>query len=362
MELNNDFRVSVPPVEAWKVLTDVERIAPLLPGAQLQEVEGDDYRGIVKVKVGPITAQYKGTATFLEQDQPTGHLVLKATGRDTRGQGNASAIITVNMGPEGDGTKVGVVTDLTITGKVAQFGRGVLAEVTEKLINQFVEALEADIQSGGNPDGQRSIDDADGGAPVTAAADTTPDADGKVTEEPPAPAAPEESASEEAGPRQVNHPEPEPVDLINAAGGSVAKRLAPLAGFALLLFVFIALRRRGKARLAAQVAAAQAAEAAQAAQAAQEAAQAALAKPGLAAARAALPDLSSAQEAGMKAAKLAGQAAAAELKQLAAAQEQVRKSAKQAQQAAATELKQLAAAKEQVRRAAKQAREAARQK
>src|SRR5580692_3022326 len=138
MELTNEFRVAVPLEEAWAVLTDVERIAPCLPGAQLQEVEGDQYRGIVKVKVGPITAQYKGAATFLEQDVAAHRVVLRAEGRDTRGQGNANA------------TVVKVVTDLTITGKVAQFGRGVLAEVSGKLMGQFVDNLERDVLSGGS--------------------------------------------------------------------------------------------------------------------------------------------------------------------------------------------------------------------
>src|ERR1700756_2965050 len=113
MELTHEFRVGVSVPETWKVLTDVERIAPMLPGAQLQEVEGDEYRGVVKVKVGPITAQYKGMATFMEREESAGRVVLKASGRDTRGQGNASATITVNMSPEGEGTKVTVVTDLT---------------------------------------------------------------------------------------------------------------------------------------------------------------------------------------------------------------------------------------------------------
>src|SRR5690242_3651427 len=114
MELTNDFRVGVSVPEAWKVLTDVERIAPMLPGAQLQEIDGDEYKGIVKVKVGPITAQYRGSATFIEQDEQAGRIVLRASGRDTRGQGNASADITVTMGSDGDGTKVTVVTDLTV--------------------------------------------------------------------------------------------------------------------------------------------------------------------------------------------------------------------------------------------------------
>src|ERR1700746_1080744 len=119
MELTNDFRVGISVPDAWKVLTDVERIAPMLPGAQLQEVEGDEYRGVVKVKVGPITAQYKGQATFVERDEAGGRVVLKAAGRDTRGQGNATAVITATLTPEGDGTRVAVNTDLTITGKVA---------------------------------------------------------------------------------------------------------------------------------------------------------------------------------------------------------------------------------------------------
>src|ERR1700753_2010172 len=99
MELTNEFRVGVSVPEAWKVLTDVERIAPLMPGAQLQEVEGEEYRGVVKVKVGPITAQYKGKATFEERDEAAGRVVLNATGRDTRGQGNARAKHTATLTP-----------------------------------------------------------------------------------------------------------------------------------------------------------------------------------------------------------------------------------------------------------------------
>jgi carbon monoxide dehydrogenase subunit G len=130
MELTNDFRVGVPVEQAWAVLTDVELIAPCMPGAQLQEVEGDEYRGIVKVKVGPITAQYKGAARFAERDDAAHRAVLRAEGRDTRGQGNANATITATLTPDGDGTAVSVVTDLTVTGRVAQFGRGVMADVS----------------------------------------------------------------------------------------------------------------------------------------------------------------------------------------------------------------------------------------
>ena len=116
MDLTNDFTDAVQVDQAWAVLTDVERIAPCMPGAQLQEVEGDEYRGVVKVKVGPITAQYKGAATFVEKDDAGHRAVLRAEGRDTRGQGNASATITATLVPDGAGTKVTVLTDLTVTG------------------------------------------------------------------------------------------------------------------------------------------------------------------------------------------------------------------------------------------------------
>src|SRR5215207_9119403 len=146
MELVNDFTVSVPVDEAWETLTDVERIAPCMPGAQLQEIEGDTYRGIVKVKVGPITAAFKGEANFVERDEQQHRAVLKAAGRDTGGKGNASALITAQLEPSGaDSTHVTVTTDLTITGKVAQFGRGALADVSTKLLSQFVQQLETTV-------------------------------------------------------------------------------------------------------------------------------------------------------------------------------------------------------------------------
>ena len=145
MELSNQFRVGVPIDEAWATLTDVEGIAPCLPGAQLTEIEGDEYRGQVKIKVGPITAQYKGTASFIEKDDSSYRAVLDAKGRDTRGQGNAAATVTVQLTPDGDGTNASIVTDLKLSGKVAQFGRGVMADVSEKLLGQFVTCLEAKL-------------------------------------------------------------------------------------------------------------------------------------------------------------------------------------------------------------------------
>ena len=142
MELNDSFEVAHPIAAVWEVLTDVERIAPCLPGAQLTGSDGDVHEGLVKVKVGPITSQYKGKASFTERDDAAHRLVMSASGRDTRGAGNASAEITVTLESVTEAsTTVSVHTDLTITGKVAQFGRGVLADVSRKLMGQFADNL-----------------------------------------------------------------------------------------------------------------------------------------------------------------------------------------------------------------------------
>src|SRR4051794_17756402 len=211
MELTNEFRVAVPQSEAWTLLTDVERIAPCMPGAELQEIEGEEYRGIVKVKVGPITAQYKGKATFLEQDESAGRAVLKAEGRETRGQGNASATITATLADDGDGTKVSVVTELTVTGKVAQFGRGVLADVSAKLLQQFVDCLETNVLSG---------QPAEAPAPAPATEATTAAEPAAAPAEAPAPAVAEV--------RKITSAPAEPVNLVGTAGAPVVKRAAPI--------------------------------------------------------------------------------------------------------------------------------------
>jgi carbon monoxide dehydrogenase subunit G len=148
VELNNEFRVGVPAAKTWEVLTDVERVAPCLPGATLLSVDGDEFTGAVKVKVGPITVSYKGEAAFLEKDAAAQRVVLKANGKETRGNGNAAAVVTAQLKDEGDATSVVITTDLTISGKAAQFGRGVLGDVAGNLIAQFAKALEADILRG----------------------------------------------------------------------------------------------------------------------------------------------------------------------------------------------------------------------
>ncbi|OBI73345.1 SRPBCC family protein [Mycobacterium sp. E740] len=146
MELNNEFRVAVPAAKTWEVLTDVERVAPCLPGATLLSVDGDDFTGAVKVKVGPITVSYQGKASFQEKDTAAQRVVLKAEGKETRGNGNAAAIVTAQLKEDGPGaTAVYINTDLTISGKAAQFGRGVLADVASNLIGQFAKSLEASV-------------------------------------------------------------------------------------------------------------------------------------------------------------------------------------------------------------------------
>jgi hypothetical protein len=220
--LNNEFLVSVPIEHAWAVLTDLERIAPCMPGAQLLEIEGDEYRGVVKVKVGPITAQYKGTARIIELDESAHRAVLRAEGREARGQGAASATITATLDEVPTGTQVRIETELEISGKVAQFGRGVLGEVSGKLLDQFVKDLEANVLSDGGPD---AVADAGSAA-----------ADGPK---------PKAAADSEPGLRVIEGPAAAPVDLLDAAGGSVVKRAAPVV---LLLVVLALFRRRRRGR------------------------------------------------------------------------------------------------------------------
>jgi len=143
MELNNKIEVNAAISEVWEAINAPEKIAPCLPGAELQEIEGEEFHGLVKIKVGPITAQYKGTAIYLERDEENRKVVIKGDGRDVRGAGNASALITASIRETSSTTtEVNVVTELTITGKVAQFGRGVISDVSAKLMTQFATNLE----------------------------------------------------------------------------------------------------------------------------------------------------------------------------------------------------------------------------
>jgi len=187
VELNNEFRVAVPAATVWEVFTDVERVAPCLPGATLLSVDGDDFTGAVKVKVGPITVSYKGVATYREKDSAAQRIVLRAEGKETRGNGTAAATVTAQLKDEGDATTVVITTDLAISGKAAQFGRGVLADVSGNLIAQFARSLEAELL---------------GGAPASTSAPTT------------------EAATASAQPADS-------VDLLKVVAVPVAKRYGP---------------------------------------------------------------------------------------------------------------------------------------
>ena len=148
MQLENSFTVPVPVDEAWRVLLDIERIAPCMPGAALDSVDGDDFTGRVKVKLGPINLTYQGKASFVEKDEAAHRAVIDARGRDQRGNGTASALVTATLAADGDRTKVDVLTDLNITGRPAQFGRGVMTDVGNKLLGQFADRLAAQLGAG----------------------------------------------------------------------------------------------------------------------------------------------------------------------------------------------------------------------
>jgi hypothetical protein len=221
-QLINEFTVNRPIEEAWPLITDLERIAPCLPGAELQEVEGETYRGVVKVKLGAINSQFKGEAHFVERDDENYRAVIKGTGRDTGGRGNASAEISAqaeSLSPTS--TRVAVTTDLHITGKVAQFGRGIMGDVSSKLMAQFADNLNhmIDEQGIGGDDGPS--DDA-------------------------APQAPEATDGAPAQPqvRKIDGPATEPIDLMEVGGSSIVKRVAPVL-IALALILFLVRRRRG---------------------------------------------------------------------------------------------------------------------
>jgi len=206
MDLNHQFTVAVPVEDAWRILTDVERIAPCLPGAQLLEIEGETYRGVVKVKVGPIQAQFKGQAIFIERNDIAHKVVLKGEGRDTTGKGNAAAVITAEMtAVDATSTSVTVNTDLSVTGKVAQFGRGAMADISDKLLAAFVVNLNTLIAE----------------QPATAAA--------------PAPAPTD-------GVRTIESAEVAPLNLLSAAGSPILKRAIPVVVVVVAVLVWLALR------------------------------------------------------------------------------------------------------------------------
>ena len=231
MKIANQFTVSAPIEQAWNVLCDLEQVIPLMPGAQLVGQEGDDYLGKVKIKVGPVTSEFSGKVRFVEQDRGQHRAVIDGKGKEARGTGNAAATVTAQLHEAGERTNVTVDTDLKIVGKLAQFGSGMLQQVSEKLLGQFVESLEAKLatESGGGPQGAEGPESTETAAgPATAATSGSPN--GQV-----------------AGPRQSPAAaEPAPIDLLELAGAGQLTKYAPVAAavLAVLLLIWVLRRRR----------------------------------------------------------------------------------------------------------------------
>jgi uncharacterized protein len=239
-KLLNEFTVNRSIAHAWAVLTDVERIAPCMPGAQLQEIEGDVYRGMVKVKLGPISTSFKGQASFVERDDANHRAVLKGEGRDTGGKGNADALITAQLeAVSAHVTKCVVTTDLHISGKVAQFGRGVMGDVSSKLMAQFANNLNTMLDA-------EQDDPQEAAALVEEAVAHAQEVVAHIAETPasaPAPAA-TAAASSEPTVRKIQGPAAEPIELSEFAGSAVLKRLLPaLGGLVLVLLILRRLRK-----------------------------------------------------------------------------------------------------------------------
>lgn len=222
MRLEHQFRVAAPIDEVWSALLDPLRVAPCMPGATLTSVEAESFAGTVKVKLGPVALLYKGTGSFESTDADARRAVIKASGKDSRGNGTASATVEVNLLADGGETVAAVVTDLSVTGRPAQFGRGMISEVGGKILDRFAECLAGKL------------------APATEAAPDLPVATG--------PAGPERSA-EAPDPPVAKAPEPppaaEPLDLFEVAAAPAARRAAVVIGAVVLLIVIVAwLRRR----------------------------------------------------------------------------------------------------------------------
>jgi carbon monoxide dehydrogenase subunit G len=214
MQLDNTFKVPVPVDEAWQVMLDYPRLARCMPGATVDEVHGDDVLGRVKVKLGPVSVTYQGKVTFTEKDVASHRVTLSAAGREVRGSGTASALVTAVMTDAGGATEVSVHTDLNITGRPAQFGRGLVAEVSERLIGQFAENLARELETGQSQ---------------------------------PAPTV-QPRQSQQPQPLQTQPASADSLNLLRVAGGPLLKRLAPvLAVVAAVAGVALAWRaRRGR--------------------------------------------------------------------------------------------------------------------
>lgn len=249
MKLEHSFTVPADLDTVWQAVLDPERVAPCMPGATLTEVDGDAFKGSVKVKLGPISLLYKGSGEFLSKDQDARTVVIKASGKDSRGNGTAAATVTVTLTAEGSSTRGAVVTDLSITGKPAQFGRGLISEVGGKILDAFSTCLASKLAPSEPPDSAAATEGpalsvVKEPAETPAAERMEAVATGRKAGEAAAAA-----VTTKPKPKLAAAPEPEPeteaIDLLSFAGPSVAKRVAPLAVLAAVILVLI-LRRRGR--------------------------------------------------------------------------------------------------------------------
>jgi carbon monoxide dehydrogenase subunit G len=225
MRFENEIEVAQPPKELFAFLTDVERVAPCLPGASIDGRDGDEYTGSMKVKVGPITGTYKGKMRFLEQDEEALRAVMSARAAEVNGQGDAEAKITTQIEPAGDDTsRIRMETDLQMRGRVAQFGRGAMAKISQRMFDEFARNLEREMSGGGGPADEEAAEPAGSEAGPEAAADGG--AAPERTEERPAARAP---AREPAG-------APQALDAMGMFVTPALQKVLPVLGPALIGF------------------------------------------------------------------------------------------------------------------------------
>jgi carbon monoxide dehydrogenase subunit G len=228
MELDHEFTVPVPVDQAWPVLLDVERIAPCMPGATLDTIEGDEFTGRLKVKLGAMTVTYKGSARISAKDEQAHTVTIEGSGKEARGSGTASATVEAQMHDDGGQTRVTVHTKLNVTGRPAQFGRNILSEVGGKLVGRFADNLADEISRTENPAEESAETAAPGGGDEQAGEGGVP-------------------KPREAAEKRERRPSEEAIDLLEVAGPSIAKRAAPIAaalGALLVAWRFIRRRRR----------------------------------------------------------------------------------------------------------------------